>query len=217
MGKTENYSLKRESGQSVSEMEEQLTASHSGKMYSVSADEDVSSRALFIRGLVEDAVDSIGICFPEFGLADDMQIRRGKVDLNDLEEVAAVSRRFMAACAKSGTIPSFSLLAPALGYSRIWLYDFMRRKKTTTVEFLGVLQTAFAGILEQVTLARRCSEAGGIFVLKNSGQGYSDRAELTISNDRGTPFDEMNRNPEEIAKRYLAGMAGSNENIGEGR
>lgn len=201
----ENYSLKREAGQTVDQMAEQLIESQTGRMYPA-VDDDSSSRTVFIRGLIDNAVDFIGQSFPAFRQNDDIQIRRGKVDLNDLDEVAAVSYRFMMACAKAGNLPSFSLLCAALGYSRVYVYGLLRRKKNEVTELLSVLQTAFAGILESTSLARRCGEVTAIFVLKNSGQGYSDRVDICANTDsKLEPFETGE--PEAIARRYLSGMA----------
>ncbi len=202
----ENYTLKREAGQTIDEMAGQLIEGQTGRMYPA-VEDDPSSRTIFIRGLIDNAVSFIGQSFPEFRQNDDLQIRRGKVDLNNLDEVAAVSHKFLLACARSGNLPSFALLCAALGYSRVYVYEMLRRKKTPVTEFLSVLQSAFAGILESASLARRCGEVTAIFVLKNSGQGYADRVDISTNTEsRMDPFETGD--PEAIARRYLSGMAG---------
>lgn len=201
-----NHELKRESNQRVSEMSEQLKQTHSGKMYP-SAD-DAQSRAEYIGGLVQTSIDALSLSYPLFSdSAEGVSIRRGKVNLDSLEEVTATAYRFLTACVRTGTIPSFTMFCPMLGYSRIHVYEIMRKRKNAVTEFLSVLQTVFAGVLEQVTLARRCSEAGGIFILKNSGQGFVDRADLLVESKSGNVEPFENGDPEEIARKYLAGMA----------
>lgn len=70
---------------------------------------------------------------------------------------------------------------------------------------LQYLQSLFASIMEQGGLTRALDAANAIFALKNSGQGFSDRVDITATAGRAEPF--QNGDPEEIARRYLAGMA----------
>ena len=208
--KTESNDFRRDANQSVEEMAQQLAEIKPHRRSLFASDDDSESKREYIRGLIAPAIDSVALSFPDFR-PDEVTVRKGKVNLSDLSEVGAAAYRYLKACEMSGTIPSFALLCAAMGYGRTYIYSIMQTRKGPVTDFLSVMQTVFAGLLETATVARRCSEAGGIFILKNSGQGYADRADLTVRNsDRASPFDEQ-RDPEEIAKKYLSGIAGAVE------
>jgi len=79
---------------------------------------------------------------------------------------------------------------------------------------LEFCQGLFASIMEQGGLSRALDAASSIFALKNSGQGFSDRIDISAVPGRVEPFE--NGDPEEIARRYLAGVATSVEAEMEG-
>ena len=196
--------VKRDARQSVEELSEQLSAAREGnRLYN--ADGDANNRREVISAEVAQAIDMLSLSFPSFAAGDDVTVRAGRVNLDNLEEVAGVARRYLRACERSGSVPLFSALCCALGYSRKHVYGIMRSRSNKVTDFLSVMQTLFASVLQQVGLSRRCSEAVSIFLLKNSGQGYSDKQELVIDGNRSVDRFSSG-DPEEIARKYLAGM-----------
>ncbi len=197
--------MRREAGRTADDMSEELIRTRSRKMYPASNESNVS-REDYFQSLIHDSIETVQASFPEFCREEGITVRAGKVNLSDFDAVAKAAFRFVSACEKASRPPTFSLLCASLGLSRQRVYEVMRTRRDRTTEFLSVLQTVFAGLMETALLDRRVSEAGAIFGLKNSGQGYADRTELFVDNGLRADVYESG-DPEEIARRYLSGMA----------
>lgn len=197
--------MRREAGRTVEDMAEELARTRSKKMYPASSESGIN-REDYFRSLIHDSIETVQASYPEFCREEGITVRAGIVNLGDYDSVAKASFRFVSACEKAARPPTFALLCASLGLSRQRVYEIMRKRHDRTTEFLSVLQTVFAGLMETALLDRRVSEAGAIFGLKNSGQGYADRTELFVDNGSRADVYESG-DPEEIARRYLSGMA----------
>lgn len=128
--------------------------------------------------------------------------QRGKIDLENTEEVRAQAIVFMEACKTAAVFPTMMAFAASLGLSRQRVYAFIQSHPPThpTVELLDSLRTSWAAILAQQGLTRQTSEPVTIFLLKNSGQGLVDKVEIEAS----TPKDPLGEAPDPatIAAKY---------------
>ncbi len=112
-------------------------------------------------------------------------VNRGKTNLKDLEEVQAVSIAYMESCRRSDTIPTFEGLCVSMGYSRQWIYAFIRTRKSDdpVANYLEEMRTLFADIMTTASLKRYVDCATTIFSLKNmTGLGYSDKGDAIPEN-----------------------------------
>ena len=126
---------------------------------------------------------------------------RGKVDLNDVEQVKAAAFRFMEACRASGTFPTMLAFSASMGVSRQRVYAYtLQHPKTPTTEFLDALRSSWASILAQASLTRQTDNATSLFLLKNSGQGLQDRVDIAAVTPTQPLSDEITA--EDVAAKY---------------
>ena len=146
----------------------------------------------------------------QFAAALDQQIellagvrKDGKIDLDNLAAVEATATRYIESCKRANVVPTILGLSAALGYSRktVWQY-ITQHPESRTAQYLDALRSAFAAVLAQLGLTRNTSEAVSIFLLKNSGQGLVDRAEVDISAKAESPLGEK-ADPEALRRKYL--------------
>ena len=182
--------IERRAGQTVEEMACQMEASKAGnRMYNqVSAE----LKAQQFDAIIGQQLELLA------GVRKD-----GRVDLNNLEAVQATAERYLRSCQLSGIAPTMMALSAALGYCRKSLWQYINNNpETPSGRYLSILQTTFAAILAQLGLTRNTSEAVSIFLLKNSGQGLVDRAEVDISAKAESPLGEKT-STEELKRKYL--------------
>lgn len=129
--------------------------------------------------------------------------KNGKIDLNDVTAVETTATRYIESCKRAGVVPTILGLSAALGYSRktVWQY-ITQHPESRSAQYLDALRSAFAAVLAQLGLSRNCSEAVSIFLLKNSGQGLTDKTELDISAHQESPLGEK-VSTEELKRKYL--------------
>ena len=127
----------------------------------------------------------------------------GKIDLDNLAAVEATATRYIESCKRAGVVPTILGLSAALGYSRktVWQY-ITQHPESRTAQYLDALRSAFAAVLAQLGLSRNCSEAVSIFLLKNSGQGLTNKTKLDISAHQESPLGEK-ISTEELKRKYL--------------
>ena len=185
--------IKRAAGQTVEEMACQMEASKAGnKMYRKTYGEVASElKSEALSAALEQQMYLMGVA------AD-----RGRVNLDDLEELKAATEIYLKSCQISGTFPTFLAYSASLGYSRQAVYAYISRHTTKTAEFLDNLRSSFAAIVAEMGLKRACSEALAIFLLKNSGQGLADKTEVDISAKAESPLGEKT-STEELKRKYL--------------
>ena len=182
--------IERKAGQTVEEMACQMEASKAGnRMYNqVSAE----LKAQQFDAIIGQQLELLA------GVRKD-----GRVDLNNLEAVQATAERYLRSCQLSGIAPTMMALSAALGYCRKSLWQYISNNpETPSGRYLSILQTTFAAILAQLGLTRNTSEAVSIFLLKNSGQGLTDKTELDISAHQESPLGEK-ADPEALRRKYL--------------
>lgn len=186
--------IKREAGQTVEQMACQMEAAKQGnRMYKAQYNE-VSAQ----------------IKEQQFSAALDQQMellagvkKNGKIDLDNLAAVEATATRYIESCKRASVVPTILGLAAALGYSRKAVWEFItKHPQSKSAQYLDALRSAFAAVLAQLGLSRNTSEAVSIFLLKNSGQGLTDKTEIDIAARQESPLGER-ADPEELRRKYL--------------
>ena len=186
--------IERKAGQTVEEMACQMEASKAGnRMYKAQYNEVAAElKAQQFDAIIGQQLELLA------GVRKD-----GKIDLDNLAAVEATATRYIESCKRAGVVPTILGLSAALGYSRktVWQY-ITQHPESRTAQYLDALRSAFAAVLAQLGLSRNCSEAVSIFLLKNSGQGLTDKTELDISAHQESPLGEK-ADPEALKRKYL--------------
>ena len=108
--------------------------------------------------------------------------KRGKVDLNNAEEVQATVMSYLQACKETSQVPTLAGLASALGVSRSRVYKYLSdHPGTESAAIIDRFRSSCASILATGALSRVLDNSTAIFLLKNSGQGFSDKSELEVT------------------------------------
>ena len=187
--------MKREAGQTVEEMSNQLAETMGQNRLNRTSYPEVSAH------VKQEALTRV------VNLQRDMlrmhRNRGHRIDLDSLEEVQECADRFMEACAKANVYPTMLAFAAATGWSRPTLYRYIQSHSTESARFLDSLRSVWAAILAEMGLQRQASEAVSIFLLKNSGQGLTDSHELTTLQQGEELFTDRPVTAEEIARRYI--------------
>lgn len=197
-----NNPIKKAAGQTVEEMTSQLAGSRGGnRLYTPKQGtyKEISD------ALKAEALDSI--------IDQQLELlatakRRGRVNLNNVDEVEATATAYMTSCKQAGVYPTMLGFAAACGYSRKSIYEFISKNRGKSVDYLDGLRSSWAAIIAQMGLARQCSESVSIFLLKNSGQGMADKAEIDIAPKTENPLGEQ-KDPEELRRKYLEDVYGA--------
>lgn len=197
--------IKKEAGQSVEEMTAQLAGSADGnRLYAPK------------KGNYKEISDQLKS--EALGAAIDQQLvllatakKRGRVDLNNIDEVEATATAYMTSCKQAGVYPTMLGFAAACGYSRKTIYEYISRNTGKSAQYLDNLRSSWAAIIAQMGLARQCSESVSIFLLKNSGQNMADRAEIDIAPKASSPLGEY-VTERELYEKYMADV-GDSENL----
>ena len=102
--------------------------------------------------------------------------KRGKTNLNSIDDVEAVTMVYLESCRRKGYPPNFEGLASALGYSRQYLYYFLHNKDSDVSTYLDNCRTIFADIVQTASSKRILDNATSIFILKSmTGLGFTDK------------------------------------------
>lgn len=197
-----NNPIKKAAGQTVEEMTSQLAGSREvNRLYTPKQGtyKEISD------ALKAEALDSI--------IDQQLELlatakRRGRVNLNNVDEVEATATAYMTSCKQAGVYPTILGFAAACGYSRKSIYEFISKNRGKSVDYLDGLRSSWAAIIAQMGLARQCSESVSIFLLKNSGQGMADKAEIDIAPKAENPLGEQ-KDPEELRRKYLEDVYGA--------
>ena len=194
--------IRKAAGQSVEEMTAQLAGSKEGnRLYTPKAGtyKEVSDalKAEALDAAIDQQLDLLAAA-----------TRRGRVNLNDVDEVEATATAYMTSCKRAGVYPTMLGFAAACGYSRKAIYEYIARHSGKSADYLDGLRSSWAAIVAQMGLARQCSESVSIFLLKNCGQGMADRAEIDIAPKTENPLGEQ-KDPEELRRKYLEDVYGA--------
>lgn len=200
MNERERAPLKREANQGIEAMTEQLKRHKEGRSSKSRLYPEISNE------LKQRALDT--------AIAQQQELLarahdRGRVDLNDLDEVKAATHEYLESCKQAGVIPSFLGLAPALGHSRQMVYRYINTHTTESAEFLDTLRSSFAAVVLQMGMSRVCSEATSIFILKNCGQGMADKVDISA---QALPPDERKEMTEDEIVAWFDGLSEHNDN-----
>lgn len=186
--------IERKAGQTVEEMACQMEASKAGnRMYKAQYNEVAAElKAQQFAAALDQQIELLA------GVRKD-----GKIDLDNLAAVEATATRYIESCKRAGVVPTILGLSAALGYSRktVWQY-ITQHPESRTAQYLDALRSAFAAVLAQLGLTRNTGEAVSIFLLKNSGQGLVDRAEIDLAARQESPLGEK-ADPEALRRKYL--------------
>ena len=194
--------LRREAGQTVQEMAEQLTLAGNTP---VSPMNRMKSKTVVTTSekteRLRDAIEQ-----------QQRALTGKRIDLKDCEAVKQAAIDYLQACSDSGVAPLFMSFASSLGLSRQCVYRYMQMNPDSeTTAFLEQFQTSIAAIMASRALDRQCSEVMSIFLLKNSGQGLQDRQEFTLI----PPAPYQRDNPEDVARRYAQNIEGLTDGMEE--
>lgn len=197
--------IRKEAGQTVEEMTAQLAGSADGnRLYAPK------------KGNYKEISDQLKS--EALGAAIDQQLvllatakQRGRVDLNNIDEVEATATAYMTSCKQAGVYPTMLGFAAACGYSRKTIYEYINHSTGKSAQYLDNLRSSWAAIIAQMGLARQCSESVSIFLLKNSGQNMADRAEIDIAPKTSSPLGEY-VTERELYEKYMTDV-GDSENL----
>ena len=192
----EKYPIRREAGQSVDSMAQQMRRNSAGnKLNRAPTYGEVSAE------LKKEILDSV-IAQTQSNLAKlGKDSRVNRVDLNDLNAVRDAADNYLQACKQAAVIPSISGLSAALGYSRQWICR-IAEKQTEVGAYMSALFAAISSILEQMSLAKATDNATSIFLMKNGAVGMTDKLDVTAQTVVD-PTQPEELSAEDIARRYL--------------
>ena len=132
--------------------------------------------------------------------------KQPRCNMSDPNAVADRYDWYVDYCIANGVRPSVASLALAYGYERTHL---LRIKdglvKSVPEESCNTLKRAWdmlTALMEEYMLTGKINPIPGIFLLKNN-HGYKEQSETVVI--KKDPYETGN--PEEIARRYLSGMA----------
>lgn len=190
-----NPPVERRAGQTIKEMSDQLIEAYKdSKLMSPVANKEISEqmRQARIMASIEQKRQML------------MQMKeRGKVDLGNYEEVELTLNNYLSACEEAGVIPNFLGFCAAMGYTRrnlsYAIEGHIKHADRRAMELVEAARVSFAAVLAEAALNRAVSEPTAIFLLKNTGQGLTDRQEISFQ--AADPFSE-DKSSEEIKDQY---------------
>ena len=201
----EKYPIRREAGQSVDDMAQQMRRSSAGNKLNRAPTYGEVSAELKAETLAN-VISQTQMNLAKLGQED----RVKRVDLTDLNAVREAADSYLQACKIAGVVPTISGFSAALGYSRQWICK-VAEKQTEVGGYLSALFAAFSSCLEQMSLMRQTDPATSIFLMKNGSVGMTDRLDVTAQ----PVFDPDNKpemSVEDILKRYASSVEGSSPN-----
>lgn len=133
-------------------------------------------------------------------------MKQPRCDMTSVDAVVDRYDWFIDYCISHDMKPTVAGMALAFGYSRDNLLDIKNGKnKGVPKEVCDTLKRAWdllTALMEEYMVTGRINPVPGIFLLKNN-HGYKDQTETVVV--KQDPYETGN--PEEIARKYLSGMA----------
>lgn len=133
-------------------------------------------------------------------------MKQPRCNMTSMEDVAARYDWYIDYCISHDMKPTVAGMALAFGYSRDNLLDIKNgRNKSVPQEVCDTLKRAWdmlTALMEEYMVTGRVNPVPGIFLLKNN-HGYKDQTETVVV--KKDPYETGD--PEEIARKYLSGMA----------
>lgn len=116
----------------------------------------------------------------ELILLDDLR-RRGRVRLENTEEVYLTAKNYLLACGQAHVTPNNLGFAAACGWPRQRLDEWVRRNPDhESAQLINALKTSWAATLAQMALERSYDNATTIFLLRNAGLGLTNEDEKVV-------------------------------------
>ena len=104
-----------------------------------------------------------------------------RVDLNDTQAVRAVADGLIRRCGDAGILPSFELLAAALGHHRRGVYKWAERHEDSeTSQFFDTFRTACTAARFAAADAKAADPTVAIFLALNSREGFTNEHRVQI-------------------------------------
>ena len=156
--------IRKAAGQSVEEMTAQLAGSKEGnRLYTPKAGtyKEVSDalKAEALDAAIDHQLELLAVAK-----------RRGRVNLNDVDEVEATATAYMTSCKRAGVYPTMLGFAAACGYSRKAIYEYIARHSGKSADYLDGLRSSWAAIVAQMGLARQWRPTWTLFGNRTSGR-----------------------------------------------
>lgn len=186
--------LKRAAGQTVEEMTLQLQSN--------AANNRLNRKPIYKEISEQMKAEALATAIDQHTTLLQRLRERGRVDLNNVDEIAEIANNYMQSCKNANIYPSLLGFSAALGYSRQHLYRYLEAHDNDTTRYIDALRSCWAAILAQAGLTRQASESVSIFLLKNSGQGLRDQNEITVASSDNSPFGTT-KTREELEREYL--------------
>ena len=124
----------------------------------------------------------------------------------DMTRIKEQVNAYFAACSETGTLPSATGLARALGHSRSSLYKFLDLHGNTPIgEYLTITRDAISDALDTAALQNCVDTTTAIFIQKSIFYRI-DRSELFLKTEPPPhPLDNLT-SEEDLRKKYLAAV-----------
>ena len=134
---------------------------------------------------------------------------KDRIDISDINALTARATEYINACTSAGIVPNLEGLACCCGFSRAWLYQYLKDHPTDeSAIFLDRLRLGWASLRMSLSETKVLDPASTIFVLKNSGLNFTDKQEYEVvqapeCNDPFRPRWAWNLTEEEYHKKVM--------------
>ena len=135
---------------------------------------------------------------------------KDRINIRDTKALEERTMIYIDACESSGLVPNLEGLCACCGFNRQWLYHFLNdHPETESAHFINSLRLSWASLRMSLAESKVLDPASTIFVLKNSGLGFSDRQEIAIA-----PNDPMrDLDPEQARRRLIEAIPAEDDDI----
>ena len=104
------------------------------------------------------------------------------VDISNINALTDRATEYIDACQNAGLVPNLEGLACCCGFSRAWLYLYLKEHpETESAMFIDRLRLGWASLRMSLAETKVLDPASSIFVLKNSNLGFADRTEYEVT------------------------------------
>ena len=134
---------------------------------------------------------------------------KDRIDISDINALTARATEYINACTSAGIVPNLEGLACCCGFSRAWLYQYLKDHPTDeSAIFLDRLRLGWASLRMSLSETKVLDPASTIFVLKNSGLNFTDKQEYEVAqapecNDPFRPRWAWNLSESEYHKKVM--------------
>ena len=126
--------------------------------------------------------------------------RTERIDISDESAIEQAALSYVDACDGAGLVPNLEGFACACGFSRQWLYKYLREHpESESARYIDGLRLGWASLRMSLAESKQLDPASVIFALKNSGMGFTDHQQVEIVQ----PSNPMQDLDAEAARRRL--------------